>query len=60
MKLKNIPIDIYLFDNLGFSPNRIIRSNGKLDLLGNDTYAFELFIMSAVIDNLSEGSKSRM
>ena len=44
--LKNIPIDIYLFDNLGFSPNRIIRSNGKLDLLGNDTYAFELFIMS--------------
>ena len=40
-KKKNIPMEIYLFNNLIDTPNKIIKSNGKLKL-NEDNYVFSL------------------
>ena len=49
-KEKNIPIDIYLFNNLENASKRVTKSNGKLDIIqnaeGESEYRFELFMQS--------------
>lgn len=45
-KDKNIPMEIYLFNNADNSVNRVAISRGKLSILDNDEYAFSLTKMS--------------
>lgn len=48
-KDKNIPIEIFLFNNLENTPNKIIKSMGKLDIINKNSemeYKFKLFMNS--------------
>ena len=42
----NIPINIYLFDNLEDSNNRITRSDGRMNVERNDNYMLHLELLS--------------
>jgi len=42
----NIPINIYLFDNLTDSNNRITRSDGRMNVERNDNYMLHLELLS--------------
>ena len=43
---KNIPCEIYLFDNLSDIPNKITRSRGEIKKLEDNSYRFSLIKMS--------------
>lgn len=45
-RLKNIQVDMYLFNNLSSAINRITRSRGKLDILEDEEYKLSLNMMS--------------
>ena len=45
-KQKNIPMEIYLFDNLSNIPNRITISSGKLKM-NEDNYTFSLHMLTS-------------
>ena len=53
----NIPINIYLFDNLKDSNNRITRSDGRMNVERNDNYMLHLELLSPGKNVRDNGTK---
>ena len=49
---KNIPCEIYLFDNLSDIPNKITRSRGEIKKIEDNSYRFSLINTTSLISTI--------